>query len=126
MVLAKDMAREIGVPLEVIESPEVRQDAFDSFWMRNSKLGGVKFTRSTQILEIAGEPITATEWIKERGRVDALLLHEGIVKKAPEPAKQGQRSTFLDINVDAIIKMKEGKIRQLPFWLRWLIKGIII
>ena len=126
MVLAKDIARKIGIPLEVVESPEVKVDTFDTFHLRHSKLGGVQFTRSTQTLEIAGEPITLAEWISERGRVDALLIHEGMIKKAPEPEKNGQSSNFLSANVDKIIKMREGKIRELPFWIRWLIKGVIL
>lgn len=125
-MLAKDKMRPVGIPLEPVDNPPVRRDKIDTYMLRGIAMGGqpVGFRRSTQTLLLGGDDWTAAQWIQFRSRVDALMLHEGMVKKGPEPNK-ARASDFLSANVERIIATKRGRLRPAPWWLRWLFDMVV-
>ena len=124
-MLVRDKMRPIGVLLEVVEDPQARRDKLDAFGLTVSDgMPSVAFTRSTLTLRIGGRDCSAQEWIDYRGKVDSLLLHEGVVKKVPEP-NRGRSSDFLSVNVERIVGMKRGRLKPAPWWLRWLFDAVV-
>ena len=125
-MLAKDLVRPIGMPLEEVKDPPVHKDHLDEFYLRKDTFGGhpVGFKRSTQTLKIGGEDWTPAKWIDFRGRVDTIMVHEGLVQKGPEPTKV-RSSNFLGANVEEIIACQRGRMKRAPWWLRWLYDQIV-
>ena len=74
-------------------------------------------------------PPVADFWLTE----DKLMkLHNITSQLVPQPEASPKRksvrastSPFLQVNVDAIMKHKRGKLRKPPWWLGWLYSAVV-
>lgn len=121
---AKDLIRPVGIPLETVDHDPVKGP---SLLTLKREIGGqpIVFNQKEETLYLAGDPLTAKDWIQLRGKLDRLFIHVGAVKKAPEPNKSQPASNFLTVNLKWINEAKVGRIKHPPWFLRWLYSGVI-
>ena len=107
----------------------------------------VEYNASTGTLILAGEEYTIERWLETRRRIDMVLkrtlnqadwkeLREKLawlgkrdrlpqeLRDYEQPASVGGGS-FLERNLEAISRQREGTLKRAPWWLRWAFPMVV-
>ena len=100
---------------------------FDRIDLPRLPVGGepVGFTKSTGTVHLAGDDMTIEQWREVSRRIELLIDRDGAKQKERSRDPGSGASSFLTKNVQAIHKMPRGYLKKAPWWLRWLIDGIV-
>lgn len=103
---------------------------FDKIALNKVKVGGepVGYTKSTGTLHLAGEDLTFEQWQELERRVNLLFQRDGKAKPGRKNVQADPAhgtSSFLSQNLKAILSRDKGKIKDAPWWLRWLYDAVI-
>ena len=79
----------------------------------------VSFDKETGLLQLAGDKMTVGEWDELKHRVNTLVTGRVELRRnerTPETLPRGSR--FIIKNLPELNKMKQGRIKRPPFFLR--------
>jgi hypothetical protein len=107
------------------------ETGYDKLSLNKLMVGGepIGITRSTQLLDIAGEEWTLERWQDAVDRVNSMLIQERWIEDPSKNVKSTDinagSSSFLSNNVTEILIRTRGKIKRAPFWVRWAYDSVI-